>query len=204
LAFAVATAASAAADANDAYSDNYRELGLRIAAQESDFSVATNVLKAAISVCATVYDDHASNAAFSSVVSAASAVSAIARTGVFISSQSAYETTARKAWVAGDFASVSLLRATYGDANFIASGGSASAFTNRPLWPDGPPARTGLHNQRAAFPTGAEWDIWTKWYQDILAGSPVSETNAFGYATVPNEIWQKGAEAARKWIKERV
>jgi hypothetical protein len=91
------------------------------------------------------------------------------------------------------------------DANFITDGGTASALADWPLWPGGPPewATENWARLRAALPQGENWEVWTRWYEDLLAGRLYTEAHHLVFATVPEELWKTPA-AANAWIKQQL
>jgi hypothetical protein len=93
------------------------------------------------------------------------------------------------------------------DAKFLSRGGVVEALADIPLWPRGTaPDVVDLWGQlKAALPPNEEWEIWTRWYDERLGGA-LSRGEAYElvFATVPEEIWNKGPAAANRWIKEHL
>jgi hypothetical protein len=91
------------------------------------------------------------------------------------------------------------------DVNFIADGGRAKELSDRPLWLGEVPAWAAENWAKlcAALPPGEDWEVWTRWYDDILAGRPHGEAHDLIFATVPEELRQTPA-AANAWIKEQL
>lgn len=57
---------------------------------------------------------------------------------------------------------------------------------------------------KAALPLKDDWDVWINWYEDRLAGRVHSEQYEHVFASVPNEVWDRGPAAANRWIKEHL
>ena len=54
---------------------------------------------------------------------------------------------------------------------------------------------------QSALPKGEDWDVWTVWYEDRLAGRSDNEARELVFATVPLDVWEKGSKAANAWIR---
>jgi hypothetical protein len=57
---------------------------------------------------------------------------------------------------------------------------------------------------KAALPLKDDWDVWINWYEDRLTGRAQSEDYELVFASVPNEVWDRGPAAANRWIKEHL
>ncbi|MGA9600875.1 MAG: hypothetical protein WBS22_11610, partial [Methylocystis sp.] len=99
-----------------------------------------------------------------------------------------------------------LWAAVLADAHFLVSGGSAAALADLPLWPQGTPAGSGAWADFSrALPTGQDWDVWTRWYEERLTGAASrGETYELVFATVPESVWERGPAAANQWIKHHL
>ena len=92
------------------------------------------------------------------------------------------------------------------DANFLKVGAVAE-LADRPLWPgETPPELAEFWTQiRAALPSGEDWEVWTRWYDERLKGAPSrGEACELVFATVPVEVWDEGPAAANRWIREHL
>jgi hypothetical protein len=89
------------------------------------------------------------------------------------------------------------------DALFISDGGDALQLADRPLWGSLPPqwAATAWKSLQAVLPKDEDWKIWFDWYEDRLAGRGRDERHELAFATVPPDVWDKGAAEANAWIK---
>ncbi len=116
------------------------------------------------------------------------------------------------------------------DVGFLSQGGAVAALADRPLWPDGTPTESSLlwaklavklpvdHNWGIAsnsdsnhagdfvvLPPGEHWEVWTRWYDERLAGAPAhGDAYELVFATIPKEVWKEGPAAANRWIKEHL
>jgi hypothetical protein len=98
------------------------------------------------------------------------------------------------------------------DQDFLAvsSGASARELNAIPLWGKESPAWAGEHWERIemAFPRDQDWDVWTRWYRDILDGVRHEDSFELTFAGWDGEvfldIWKNGPAAANKWIKEHL
>jgi hypothetical protein len=92
------------------------------------------------------------------------------------------------------------------DAKSIEGGVSARALLASPLWPSVKPewVEDNWRELRGGL-LGAyeDWSVWTEWYDSVLSGSVSrqSEVMQLARATVPSEVWSKGARATNDWIK---
>jgi len=105
----------------------------------------------------------------------------------------------------GSSAGADIWRAISSDVQMIESTRSAGSLES-PLWPDGVPkwAVDALARVRAALPDDQDWDVWFDWYEARLQGVWRKQDYEFVFATVPTEVWDKGAAAANRWIKEHL
>ena len=65
-----------------------------------------------------------------------------------------------------------------------------------PLW-----ASDAWVDFQAALPEGEDWDVWIDWYEERLRGGSRGEAYELVFASVPQEVWDKGPAAANAWIK---
>ncbi len=89
----------------------------------------------------------------------------------------------------------------------INGGSSLCDLAEQPLWRNGAKPNWASANWgrlRAALPKAERWDVWIKWYEDLLKGGPVSEQTELVYATVPLEKWNESPAVANAWIKEQL
>jgi len=82
-------------------------------------------------------------------------------------------------------------------------------LTHQPLWPntDMPP---DLETQWQDLKTNLlgldqDWDVWTNWYEDRLAGKPLNKALELAIINLdPDEYWKKGAGVTNARIRELV
>jgi hypothetical protein len=93
------------------------------------------------------------------------------------------------------------------DVHFLDAGGAVVVLADCPLWASGNPQDVDelWAKLKAALPPGEDWEVWTRWYDERLAGQ-LSRGEAYElvFATVPEEVWDKGPAAANRWIKEHL
>ena len=96
--------------------------------------------------------------------------------------------------------------ATSGDADFVASGGTAQALAAQPLWPPDERRRTPgwFPDLQSALPREKDWQVWIDWYERRLMGLSDSEEVELVFTTVPDQEREAGPAAANKWIAERL
>ena len=108
---------------------------------------------------------------------------------------------------AGHFEDADNWRALSKDASFLSAGGAVAELADRPLWPDAvPPLAAEIWARlKAGLPTGEDWDVWIRWYDERLRGAPShGEAYELVFATVPIKEWDKGHASANRWIKEHL
>lgn len=95
------------------------------------------------------------------------------------------------------------------DALFVVQGGGESALASRPLWPGGMPdwAADNWRQLKEVLPANEHWEVWTRWYDDRLAGRVYREpaelafvTDSLGAAAIPGEAPEVDPVEANKWI----
>jgi len=71
---------------------------------------------------------------------------------------------------AGHFEDADNWRALSKDASFLSAGGAVAELADRPLWPDAvPPLAAEIWARlKAGLPTGEDWDVWIRWYDERL------------------------------------
>jgi hypothetical protein len=92
------------------------------------------------------------------------------------------------------------------DAGVIGAERIGSNISHKALWHNAIPA-WALENWstlKSSLPSNEDWDVWTRWYEDRLAGRSRGEAYELVFASVPNEVWDQGPAAANRWIKERI
>lgn len=70
----------------------------------------------------------------------------------------------------------------------------AAGLHTRPLWPEGSPphASRDWKDLKAVLPADEDWWVWTKWYEDCLAGRPPDQSLDFARAAIPDQDWERG------------
>ncbi len=96
-------------------------------------------------------------------------------------------------------------RAAAADAAALAVGVSPKAVLAITLWHGLPPdwALEEWERLKAGLPTGEHWDVWTRWYEAIVAGGDgfIPEVEIFR-ATRPESFWQQPVAVINKAIKD--
>jgi len=79
----------------------------------------------------------------------------------------------------------------------------ASAASDAPLWSRGGTelADKAWTGRKAALSRSGDWDVWIDWYEERLRGGSRGEAYELVFASVPLDVWEKGAAAANAWIK---
>ena len=70
----------------------------------------------------------------------------------------------------------------------------ASGLHVRPLWPKGIPsqANRAWSELKTALPADDDWWVWTRWYEDHLAGRPPDQALDLARAAIPDADWERG------------
>jgi len=100
------------------------------------------------------------------------------------------------------------------DAALIEAGGSrdksialAIELVQRPLWVGDIPLWAGepWSELKALLDAAAEdWEVWTVWYADRLAGRPTDREIEFARTLLPDRVWELGPKAVNFEIKRRI
>ncbi len=125
--------------------------------------------------------------------------SAAAITADIASSYGAYATDAG--------ASVVFLRTLSIDATHVDQGAIVAYIADSPLWPGDPPPEIVAHwteMKRDLLAFEEDWDVWTDWYEERLAGKRSNKKLEIARATIPNEIWEEGPAVVNAHIKRLI
>jgi hypothetical protein len=99
----------------------------------------------------------------------------------------------------------SLLEALATDASLLNDRFSAVTLANSKLWPGNGP--NWVHDDWAELKLGLldadeHWEIWTRWYEERLAGTTTNQEAEIARVTIKNGIWDQEAKAVNVYIKE--
>lgn len=90
----------------------------------------------------------------------------------------------------------SLLAAAFDDARLLLNGRSGASMGGKSLWLSGQPGWVAKVVERLAArleSAGNTWSVWTRWYEAILRGDPMNLELEYELATIPREVWRRGA-----------
>ena len=78
----------------------------------------------------------------------------------------------------------------------------AAGLHVRPLWPKGSPSKVGRawSDLKNALPADEDWWVWTRWYEDHLAGRPPNQSLDFARVAIPEEDWERGPKHVNRII----
>ncbi len=93
------------------------------------------------------------------------------------------------------------------DATRLEDGATASVIAGSPLWPQGQPVR--LRSLWKVLEAGLvaekqDWQVWTVWYDDRLAGRDREEKRELAYLRIADELWKQGPAIVNAEIARRV
>ncbi len=93
------------------------------------------------------------------------------------------------------------------DATRLEDGATASVIAGSPLWPQGQPVR--LRSLWKVLEAGLvaekqDWQVWTVWYDDRLAGRVREEKRELAYLRIADELWTQGPAIVNAEIARRV
>jgi hypothetical protein len=82
----------------------------------------------------------------------------------------------------------------------------AYRLADLPLWSRGIPpwASDDWKSLKSLLPRNEGWKVWIDWYDQRLHGASQSESYELVFASVPRNLWDKGAVAANAWIREHL
>ncbi len=91
------------------------------------------------------------------------------------------------------------------DVQRLAASGPAM-LGDAPLWPSGSPNRAppDWSALRRVLPAGEDWEVWIDWYEERLRGGSRGEVYELVFASVPQNVWDEGASAGNRWIREHL
>jgi hypothetical protein len=84
---------------------------------------------------------------------------------------------------------------------------TASRIAGSPLWPQGQPdeLQTLWQELKAALlAMKQDWQVWTIWYDDRLAGRVRAEERELAYVRIEEALWQQGPAVVNAEIKRRI
>jgi hypothetical protein len=93
------------------------------------------------------------------------------------------------------------------DAQDVASGINAVGLAGRPLWQSQLPPKwfsDAWSKDIAALTSEGDWDVWTSWFEDRIAGRSSAQEIEAAYAKIPPAVWSDGPLAANSWLKGRL
>ena len=154
------------------------------------------------------HDVEADLADTAGAVYAATEVEAFAADAAFAAlaaTRAAFAADADAAAADAAFAAAAFAADAAADAAAIAVGVSPKVVLAIPLWHGLPPDWAGDEWARlkAALPASEHWDVWTRWYEAIVAGGDgfIPEVERFR-ATRPESFWKQPVAVINKAIKD--
>jgi hypothetical protein len=93
------------------------------------------------------------------------------------------------------------------DATQVEEGRTASDIAGSPLWPQGQPdlLQSLWQEMKAALlADGRDWQEWTIWYDDRLAGRVRDEERELVYVRIEEALWSQGPAIVNAEIKRRI
>ncbi len=79
-------------------------------------------------------------------------------------------------------------------------------LTRRPLWGEGIPVWFvgAMHYAQSEWSSDPDnvWDFWTRWWDGLVTGQPLDWVLQEKVALIPDDIWQEGAAAVARAIRE--
>ena len=194
---------------------NYPTPEVRAAARAVDAAAASAAARAVVA-----FDADAD--AFDAAAADARAAAAVAARAAFADADADASAAARAAAAAASAAARAAARAAFAAASAGARAAFASAAWNsiradaieaeagqdlftRPLWPQTPPEwfTKADAETRAIWKKEPEhWRFWTRWWDSVIAGTPLNPDLLHDIALIPGDIWQKGPGPVAKAIEE--
>jgi hypothetical protein len=93
------------------------------------------------------------------------------------------------------------------DATRVEEGATASVIARSPLWPQGQPdwLQSLWQEMKAALlAENQDWQVWTIWYDDRLAGHVRDEERELAYVRIEEALWSQGPAIVNAEIKRRI
>jgi hypothetical protein len=96
------------------------------------------------------------------------------------------------------------LNALRTDAGLLGQGFSPVTLAMSQLWPEHIPDWVGenwAELKSALLAAAEDWEVWTEWYEQRLAGQPTTQFHEMARVTIPGETWDRGPKIANAQIK---
>jgi hypothetical protein len=93
------------------------------------------------------------------------------------------------------------------DVTRVEEGAAASVIASLPLWPQGQPDQLQSLWQEmktALLAAKQDWQVWTVWYDDRLAGHVRDEERELAYVRIEEALWDQGPAVVNAEIKRRI
>jgi hypothetical protein len=93
------------------------------------------------------------------------------------------------------------------DATRMEKGAAASVIAGLPLWPQGQPDRLQSLWQEmkaALLAANQDWQVWTDWYDDRLAGHVRDEERELAYMCIEEALWEQGPAIVNAEIRRMI
>jgi hypothetical protein len=182
----------------------------RFAAVRASTTATFAVVSAARAAASVTGADEAAQAAEAAYFAAdayADAATAAAAADAYAYAEAAH---AAEAADAADAAAAAPLWASVSiDATRVEGGAAASVIAGSPLWPQPqgqPDQLQSLWQEMKAvlYAAGQDWQVWTIWYDDRLAGHVRDETRELAYVRIEEALWNQGPAIVNAAIKRLI
>lgn len=93
------------------------------------------------------------------------------------------------------------------DATRVEDSWSVSDIAGSPLWPQGQPEQLQsfwLEMKTALLAARQDWEVWTIWYDDRLAGRVRDAERELAYVRIEEALWNQGPAIVNAEIKRRI
>jgi hypothetical protein len=93
------------------------------------------------------------------------------------------------------------------DATFRERGRTASKIAGLPLWPNNQPddlESSWQEMKNVLHGANEDWQVWTTWYDDRLAGRVQEEERELAYVRIDDNLWLEGPGIVNAEIKRRI
>lgn len=93
------------------------------------------------------------------------------------------------------------------DATRVEDSWSVPDIAGSPLWPQGQPEQLQsfwLERKTALLAARQDWEVWTIWYDDRLAGRVRNEERELAYVLIEDDLWKQGPAIVNAEINRRI
>jgi hypothetical protein len=93
------------------------------------------------------------------------------------------------------------------DVRILELGIKPKSLAEHPLWPGGSPRwflGAWQRMRHSLLLAHKDWEVWVHWYEARINGGPANQSLEIARATIPQQVWEQGAENVNRCIKRLI